>query len=192
MRNLVVVVGKEDVRDMLADDGVRSVVDGLTCCPRNRKELERFLRITKGEDVIIVGHGTERGFLSANMDSYLIDWENSRLLEGRVVYGLWCHALDFATRHGLTGAFTSMFISNIEESVDWCVESSTDEISGFNSRFSRELAFLLREGLDHTEIPDIMRRLNRVGDGASRLVNFNLFGFQTVIDGDNSVPTELI
>jgi hypothetical protein len=40
-----------------------------------------------------------------------------QFLRGKDIIGIWCNASDFGDRYDLTGFFTSMFISNVDELV---------------------------------------------------------------------------
>ena len=87
-------------------------------------------------DILIVcGHGTPFGLLSPNWDYYVVHEYNCDVLNQRTTVGLFCHATNFATANRLNGFYTDMFISNVNEANDYCVECTLDEIETQNTQF---------------------------------------------------------
>lgn len=76
--------------------------------------------------IILIGHGTEQGLLNHNLNGYIIDSSCVDILKNKTVIGIWCFAGNFADRHGLTGFFTSNFISNVEELTECGFETFED------------------------------------------------------------------
>ena len=86
--------------------------------------------IEEEEDTLLFcGHGTSYGLLAPNScGDYVIHEENACKIHAKNVIGIMCWGVEFAERVGLHGLFSSMFISNVDECVDMCVESNQHEI----------------------------------------------------------------
>ena len=86
--------------------------------------------IEEEEDTLLFcGHGTSYGLLAPNTyGEYVIHEMNAGKIHAKNVIGIMCWGAEFAERVGLHGLFSSMFISNIDECVNMCVESNQQEI----------------------------------------------------------------
>lgn len=80
--------------------------------------IAREAIVDEHDTIVLIGHGTEYGLLNKNLNGYFIDsgWVN--LLRNKTIIGIWCYASNFADKYGLTGFFTSNFISNIDELIE--------------------------------------------------------------------------
>jgi hypothetical protein len=111
----------------------------------NKDTLSNLIRIH--DQVLFMGHGDGYGLLS--MRSFLgseriVDREVVDALRDkeRVLY-LWCHADQFVRRHDLSGAFSGMFISEMEEADYFGIKASKHDLNESNTTF----ATLLGESL---------------------------------------------
>lgn len=99
-------------------------------------------------DILIVcGHGSPYGLLSPNFDYYILHEYNCGILNQRNTVGLFCHATSFATSNKLNGFYTDMFVSNMNEAIDYCVDCTMDEIETQNTQFFLRLRQLLENNI---------------------------------------------
>ena len=104
--------------------------------------------INEKEQIILIGHGTERGLFNQRLDGYIIDSKSVQFLKNKDIIGIWCNASNFADRYELNGFFTSMFISNSFELVECgfkIFNNCEDEIKKQNLIFSSRINRLLKE-----------------------------------------------
>ena len=154
------------------------VVDNVVYINPTRAEAENFLKEHPNERVMLMGHGGPNGLFSHDWRGYIIDRQNVHLLKDREVIGIWCWAKHFGKREGLKGFFTSMFISNHGEYRSFFptgVEHSEDEIFGEITKFSKEVAQLLRI---KTPLSDWVNVLQSSADYKKNFVKFNYEGLE--------------
>ena len=107
--------------------------------------------IESHDRVLILGHGSPDGLLSVDMfpdaGSYIIDDSMVIPLKNKTNSVLiWCHADKFVQRHGLSGFYSSMFISEVGEGlfygfddVDWnMIDQSNDRFASVVSKYLNE------------------------------------------------------
>ncbi|MEY4702741.1 MAG: hypothetical protein RIR96_638 [Bacteroidota bacterium] len=128
--------------------------------------LNLFCRITRYDRIILLGHGCQVGLFDG--DFIVADDTMSAVLRGREVVAIWCHAKSYIERNGLTGFYTDMFISEVQEAEYYGIEATQEQINHSNQCF----AALVRENLGH---PD---RLKKILDGYqcvnNPVVQFNI------------------
>ena len=107
------IISTEDTNDF---SGIYAGLDATILINPTASECRRAI-IDETEQIVLIGHGTECGLLNQRLDGYIIDSRMVQFLRGKDVIGIWCNASNFADRYGLTGFFTSMFISNSIELV---------------------------------------------------------------------------
>ena len=93
--------------------------------------------------IVLIGHGDINGLYNSDWSGYTIDSSFVSLLRGRNVVGIWCYATEFARRYDLTGFFTSMFISNVNEAVEHGFDISGGDIEHLNAVFSEHICEFL-------------------------------------------------
>ena len=106
--------------------------------------------IDENEIIVLIGHGTENGLLNSKLNGYIIDSQWVNLLRNKIVIGIWCYAGNFADRYGLTGFFTSNFISNVNELQDVGFNNFTHSdiiIQSENVKFGNMLNKYLRNSV---------------------------------------------
>ena len=128
------------------------------------------------EWMMILGHGSKNGLLSSmdhtkNFDRVLVGKSHLFYLrkQHRLI-GIWCHADEFAEEHHLSGLFTGMFISELEEAQEHGVSTTKEEVERELFKFVQRLRGLLDEGVDLAEIP---QQLKDMDDVHSPLTEFN-------------------
>lgn len=126
----------------------------------SKSELQGL--IDAHEQVIMLGHGSPMGLLSVgrfpDTGPYIIDdsMVNSLKRKTNTIY-IWCNADQFVQRHGLSGLFSGMYISEIEESlffdfwdVDWkMINESNDVFSSILSQHINQPIDVLYEKLKY-------------------------------------------
>ena len=99
---------------------------------------------------LMCGHGTAHGLLSPDFSQYMVHQYCAPYNRTNVV-GVFCHASEFAKTYGLHGFYTSMFISNINEAVDYGVNCTVDEIEAQNESFCQAIHQLLEDEIPISE-----------------------------------------
>ena len=89
----------------------------------NPTKEEVVAQLKRDDDplVMCLGHGTTSGLFGTSWLNYVVDRSIVDLLKDRKVIGIWCFARSFAERYGLQGYFTSMFVSNWDETYSFPV-----------------------------------------------------------------------
>lgn len=133
--------------------------------------------INEKDKIVFIGHGTDYGLLNQDLDGYILDNRSVELLRGKDVVGIWCYAANFADYNHLSGFFTSMFISNIDEMLNngFDLFDSFDEceveISRQNKLFSMRVNELLLNNVPTSEWRD--RLIDMLGENEHRFVLYN-------------------
>ena len=146
-------------------------------------EIKRALHHTSAEETImILGHGSEKGLYSRKddtrpgFDRLLLQHQHAFYLRkhpGHLI-GIWCHADCFALKEGLHGLFTGMIISEMEEAIEYRVETSTKELEQENVKLAQRLRFLLDESVPLQDFP---ARMTAFDEQHSPLTTFNYQNF---------------
>ncbi len=105
-----------------------------------KSELRTLIEVH--DQVLMLGHGSPSGLFS-NSGSYIIDGSivNSLRCKTNSIF-IWCNAEEFIQRHGLSGLFSGMFVSEFDEALYcgiWDVDSKwiTESNNGFSSICSK-------------------------------------------------------
>lgn len=100
------------------------------------------------DTLVMCGHGTSNGLLVPNSYSeYVIHELNLNKIHAQNVIGLFCHASQFAEANNLHGLFSSMFISNIDEAMYYCIRTNGEEINTQNKIIFDEVRRILSDGI---------------------------------------------
>ena len=122
-----------------------------------REQVEQTLSTNSDKRVLCTGHGSPCGLLAPGWESLVVDEGMVPLLKDREMICFWCHASDFAYKHGLKGFFSSMFISNLGEAVcEGYDEAEEIDIQAENLIFFDELNKLLRSDIPLSEWPKLL------------------------------------
>jgi len=114
--------------------------------------------------IIMLGHGTENGLISTCRN--MIDSSMVYLLRDKIGIYIWCNADQFVERYKLTGFYTGMIVSEVEEAIMFCVNSTYDEIQHSNRLFADSV----KESIKNGNALDTMKRLYT---GNSAVIKFN-------------------
>lgn len=142
----------------------------------NKTELRKLIEIH--DRIIVLGHGTPGGLMSVgqfpNVGSYIIDETMATLLSEKKdnIY-IWCNADQFVNRNQLSGFFSGMFISELEEAICydfWDLEQHTIDES--NDGFAEIVSRYVNESLD-VLFKNVLREYRILGK-ANPIAQFNL------------------
>ena len=95
--------------------------------------------IKNHDRIIFLGHGTELGLLDINNKRYVIDSTFVYLLKKKKCIYVWCNADKFINKYGLKGFYTGMIISEINEAVDNCIMTNSQQLQVSNILFTKSL-----------------------------------------------------
>jgi hypothetical protein len=165
------------------------IEDGIS-----KTELNRL--IENHDRVIILGHGTPRGLLSVgpfyDAGLYIIEDSFSELLSKKKdnIY-IWCHANQFVLKNQLSGFYSGMFISEVEEGFIydfWDLEPNTIEESNLGfasivSRYINEPLDILYKNVIHEY--GILAQKNPVAQ-----FNFKRLFLNEISEGSSTVTTK--
>lgn len=103
------------------------------------------LAIANEKDTLLFcGHGSSYGLMAPkSLTEYAIHQMNTPTIQARNVIGISCYASAFAERVGLHGLFSGMFISNMNEAVDYCVRAEYEDIVLANHDIFKEINHML-------------------------------------------------
>lgn len=122
-----------------------------------REQVALTLATNRDKRVLCTGHGSPSGLLAPGWEKLVIDDRMAPLLKDKEMIGFWCHASDFAYKHGLHGFFSSMFISNLGEAVcEGYDEADELDIQAENLIFFDSLNRLLRSDIPLSEWPQLL------------------------------------
>ena len=137
------------------------------------------------EPVLLLGHGCPYGLYDLRYGLVLTDADAELLKDRPNLVGIWCYASDYASRHGLKGFFSGMFIS--EEPEAWVngVDAEAGEIDGKAWDFAGRFGDMLRAGMP---LEDAARELMDPRHVDSDLTRFNYSRLTWRPAGDEPLP----
>ena len=94
-------------------------------------------QIKSHDRILLLGHGTELGLIG--FDHFIIDSTYIYLLREKHCICIWCNADIFFTKYKLKGFYTGMIISDLDESYDFSIPSSLDDIYDSNKLFAKSI-----------------------------------------------------
>ena len=110
--------------------------------------------IESHDRVLMLGHGSPNGLLSIDMfpdaDSYIIDDSMVLSLKNKTnCLFIWCHANQFVQRHGLSGLYCGMFLSEMIELFYYGFDDlDLNMIDQSNERFASVVSKYLNEPME--------------------------------------------
>ena len=102
----------------------------------SKKELREGIK--SHDRIIMLGHGCKAGLYGYNY--LVIDSTYVQFLRGKHCVAVWCNANEFVEKYRLTGFYTGMIISEIDESYSYCVKCTYGDIEESNKLFSDALS----------------------------------------------------
>lgn len=154
-----------------------------------RDEIRAALAAAPREEpVLLLGHGCPYGLYDLRYGLVLTDADAELLKDRPNLVGIWCYASDYASRHGLKGFFSGMFIS--EEPEAWVngVDAEAEEIDGKAWDFAGRFGDMLRAGMP---LEDAARELMDPRHVDSDLTRFNYSRLTWRPAGDEPLPVAL-
>ena len=132
-------------------------------------------RAIRGDDTIMMlGHGTRFGLFSVPdkkgvFRRRLIDDRHVQFLRDKTCIGIWCHANQFADDYKLHGLFSGMIISELQETEEFSITTTKEEIDLEMVKFTQRL----KDCIDRYELKEIPMRMRDLDDVKSELTTFN-------------------
>jgi hypothetical protein len=114
-----------------------------------KKELLKV--VTSHKRIMMMGHGSPSGlfavgqFEEEKFMSYIIDNSFVDALKNKDNVFIWCHANKFVEQHRLTGFYSGMFISEVQEAILYGYDVSAGIIEKSNHAFSKIAAKYIDE-----------------------------------------------
>ena len=138
----------------------------------SREDVRHELHDYTYRRIVLIGHGDINGLYNSDWSGYTIDNSFVSLLRGRNVVGIWCYATEFARRYGLSGFFTSMFISNVEEAIEHGFDISDGDIEYLSTVFSEHICEFLSDSLSLDEWYDTLMGYSEVEEFSVARYNY--------------------
>lgn len=141
------------------------IYDGLseaTVLINPSKGVARRAMRDETDTIVLIGHGNEYGLFNHQFNGFIVDSNSVQLLRGKTVIGIWCHASTFGDRYDLSGFFTSMFISNVDELVTCAFplfEGCDTVIQEENVMFSHRINTFIKEHIEPHVWADRLREI---------------------------------
>ena len=131
-------------------------------------EQELLVTLATYDRIILMGHGSPHGLFGGG--GLIITEESVPLLLQKETVCIWCHADKFVKQHGLTGFYTGMFISEIDEALYCGVAKGTEEmIEVSNLLFAQSASYFLDA---HYTLENILA-LYRSYDTENPIIEYN-------------------
>lgn len=132
-------------------------------------------QLQNSDEIWLLGHGCgELGLLDMKSRFGVLNIVGSQhvqFLRDKLVVGVFCNANMFAERYGLTGLFTGMIISEMQEAIDWNVKTDEEELFLENMFFANNLNNCIKYCNSLKEVPGMMKGF--IKENSSPLVRFN-------------------
>lgn len=134
------------------------------------QHVERELRVTSAETVMILGHGSPSGLFTYDWRGNSVDTRHVKYLRNKKCIGIWCYASEFAERYDLKGFFTSMFISNKWEASCHGFTAENEDIYEETRKFIRTVNQFVK---DEVPMNEWVEKLISSADMTKPYVRFN-------------------
>jgi hypothetical protein len=112
--------------------------------------------IMKHDRIIMCGHGSPDGLFDVNYGGFFIDNSVVPYLQTKECICIWCNADIFVKEYGLTGLYTGMFISEVEEADMFQIDESVNNIDFSNNTFSDLLGRII-DNYNLSKVFDILK-----------------------------------
>lgn len=132
--------------------------------------------IKSHDRIIMLGHGSPGGLFNVNEyeinGSYVIDNRVVDLLrEKKDSIFIWCNADQFVTRNKLSGFYSGMFISEVDEACCYNISAAQFVITNSNDLFSTSLGLILKGTPSLKQIHERIKALYY--DPIDQVISFN-------------------
>lgn len=123
--------------------------------------------IKSHDRIVMLGHGTEKGLANSNWDG-VITSELVYLLREKLCVAIWCNANVFFEKYDLKGFYTGMIISEYDEAIHCCINTTYQEIEESNLLFASSIA----EAIDSEDMIAVAKNAY-ISDGLNRTMDYN-------------------
>ena len=113
--------------------------------------------IINHDRIIMCGHGSSDGLFDVDNGGFIIDNSIVPYLQTKECICIWCNADVFVEDYGLTGLYTGMFISEVEEAYLFQINESMNDIDFSNNVFSGLLGTII-DKYELSEVFDILKK----------------------------------
>jgi hypothetical protein len=137
-----------------------------TVITENISKSQLKLEIIHHDRIVMLGHGCEDGLYDLKHNRFVISSELVYLLRPKNCVGVWCNADKFFEKYKLSGFYTGMIISEVDEAYLYGICECFDVIEQSNKLF----AYAIKESIDLTDIVDNVKQIY-VGD--NEIISFN-------------------
>ena len=109
--------------------------------PLNHPNLKQL--IMDHDCIMMLGHGLPGGLMEGHKT--VIDQDYAVILRTKFCIGIWCYACVFFERHALTGYYTGMMISEVQEATLMGIKASEEDVKVSNAKFVKAFRTSLDE-----------------------------------------------
>lgn len=117
--------------------------------------------------IVMLGHGTEKGLANSKWDG-VITSDLVYLLREKLCVAIWCNANVFFEKYDLKGFYTGMIISEYDEAIYCCVNTTYHEISESNLLFASSIA----KAIDSDDMLAVAKKAY-ISEGLNRTMDYN-------------------
>ncbi len=130
--------------------------------------------ICQDNSVMMLGHGNQYGLFSrpnkkGKYDRFMITDRHVQFLRDKTCIGIWCFANLFAEKYGLTGLFSGMIVSEIDEATELHISTTKEEIDNEMDKF----VYRMRYCIEHYGLEEVPMRMKDLDNRHSCLTTFN-------------------
>lgn len=112
--------------------------------------------LRKADRIIFIGHGTELGMFDILGNRYIITSKHLQFFRNKPVICFWCNANIFVEKYNLNAFATGMFVSEVEEAIDFCLPADQKMIDASNILIGNILSRCAFD--DPSDIRNIVKR----------------------------------
>ncbi len=120
-----------------------NVINGMITSEKLMDEIEKHQRI------FMLGHGSPSGLFGPG---FMVGREFGSLLRQKTGIYIWCHAVEYAHEHRLSGLVSGMFISEVREADYMGIKATQAEVDASNYAFSRAVRQFIDTGSSPHEV----------------------------------------
>jgi len=132
------------------------------------KRKDFLKKLNEHDRIIMMGHGSPGGLFYSYIDRDIV-----HILREKECICIWCNADQFVEKHGLTGFYTGMFISEVGEARYFNIMADQAEIDYSNELFAE----LVNYNLDNSvKLHSVLKESYNGDDthtGESKVIQFN-------------------
>lgn len=130
--------------------------------------------ICQDNSVMMLGHGNQYGLFSrpnkkGKYDRFMITDRHVQFLRDKTCIGIWCFANLFAEKYGLSGLFSGMIVSEIDEATELHISTTKEEIDNEMYKF----VYRMRYCIEHYGLEEVPMRMKDLDNRHSCLTTFN-------------------